>query len=107
MKFIIFVESAKFKNMTNISKNKERKPPKSSQKIDPMQLELLEMFSSRKMTQQELRDIKLLIANYYAQKADEALDQLFEEKGWDVQEKVKEWGQRHDRIQGGHSKDKE
>ena len=63
------------------------------------------MFSSRKMTQEELRDIKLLIANYYAQKADEALDRLFEEKGWDVQEKVKEWGKSHDHIKN-NSKDK-
>ncbi len=71
------------------------KKPQPSQKIDPLQLELLEMFSSRKMTPEELRDIKLLIANYYAQKADEAMDRLFEEKGWDVQEKVKEWGEGH------------
>jgi hypothetical protein len=79
---------------TGKSHNQKLKP---SQKIDPMQLELLEMFSSRKMTKEELRDIKLLIANYYAQKADEAMDHLFNEKGWDVNEKVKEWGEGHDR----------
>jgi len=92
--------------MANIPKNKESKLPKSSQKIDPLQLELLEMFASRKMTRQELRDIKLLIANYYAQKADEELDHLFEEKEWDIQEKVKEWGQSHNRFRGKDSKQK-
>ena len=72
--------------------------PPPSEKLDPMQLELLEMFANKRMTPEELRDIKLLIANYYAQKADTALDQLFAEKGWDVQEKVKEWGSGHDRL---------
>lgn len=81
----------------SISNKHQKDKQESSQKIDPMQLELLEMFSSRQMTQEELRDIKLLIANYYAQKADEAMDNLFHEKGWDVQEKVKEWGSGHDR----------
>ena len=67
----------------------------ASEKIDPLPLELLEMFS--KQSREELRDIKLLIANYYAQKADTALDQLFDEQGWDVQKKVAEWGGGHDR----------
>lgn len=67
----------------------------ASEKIDPLPLELLEMFS--KHSREELRDIKLLIANYYAQKADTALDQLFDEQGWDVQKKVAEWGGGHDR----------
>ena len=72
--------------------------PPRSEKIDPMQLELLEMFATRRMSPEELRDIKLLIANYYAQKADAALEDLFEERGWDTQEKVKEWGAGHDRL---------
>ena len=70
----------------------------SSEKIDPLQLDLLKLFSTRRMSSEELRDIKLLIANYYAQKADAELDHLFEENKWDVQEKVKEWGEGHDRI---------
>ena len=72
----------------------------ASEKIDPLQLELLEMFSKQRMSREELRDIKLLIANYYAQKADAALDQLFDEQGWNVQEKVAEWGKGHDRRKG-------
>lgn len=63
-----------------------------------MQLDLLELFSTKRVSREELRDIKLLIANYYAQKADTELDRLFEEKRWDVQEKVKEWSEGHDRI---------
>ena len=67
----------------------------ASEKIDPLPLELLEMFSKQRMSREELRDIKLLIANYYAQKADTALDQLFDEQGWDVQKKVAEWTREH------------
>ncbi len=70
----------------------------SSDKIDPLQLDLLKLFSARRMSSEELRDIKLLIANYYAQKADAELDHLFEENKWTVQEKVREWGEGHDRI---------
>ena len=69
-----------------------------SEKLDPLQLELLKLFSTKRMSSEELRDIKLLIANYYAQKADTELDRLFKEKNWDIQEKVKEWGEGHDRI---------
>lgn len=69
-----------------------------SEKIDPMQLDLLKLFSTKRMSSEELRDIKLLIANYYAQRADTELDRLFGENNWDVQEKVKEWGAGHDRI---------
>ncbi len=69
-----------------------------SEKIDPLQLELLQLFSSKRMSSEELRDIKLLIANYYAQKADTELDRLFDENNWDVQEKVKEWGEGHNRL---------
>ena len=63
-----------------------------------MQLELLKLFSTRRMSQEALRDIKLRIANDYAQKADAELDRLFEARKWDIQDKVKEWSEGHDRI---------
>jgi hypothetical protein len=64
-------------------------------KISPLQLELLEMFSSRKFAEQELVDIKKMISDYYFDKADQQVDAIFEEKGWDLDEKVKQWGQEH------------
>jgi len=61
--------------------------------LSNLQLELLKLFS-REVPEQELRDIKLLIANYYAEKASDAMDQLFEKKGWG-DEKLKEWENAH------------
>lgn len=69
----------------------------SSEKVDRLQLELLEMFSSRKFSEQELVDIKKMISEYYFDKADQEMDKHFEEKSWDVDEKVKQWGQEHHR----------
>lgn len=76
-------------------KTKRSVTPKSSQKIDPMQLDLLEMFSTRKFSKQELIDIKKMIADYYFDKADQEMDKLMEQKGWDTKQKVEEWGKGH------------
>ena len=72
--------------------------PLNSPSVDPMQLELLEMFRVRQFSKQELIDIKRMISEYFFEKADEAVDKAFEEKGWDVDEKVAEWGKGHYRI---------
>lgn len=72
-------------------------PEGSSEKVERLQLELLEMFSSRRFSEQELIDIKKMISDYYFDKADEEMDKLFDQKGWDVDEKVKQWGQEHHR----------
>ena len=77
---------------------------RSPQSIDPMQLELLEMFRVRQFSKRELIDIKKMISEYFFEKADEALDKAFEEKEWDVKEKVTEWGVGHYRISSGKSK---
>ena len=66
-----------------------------SKKINQLQLELLEMFSQRRFSEQELIDIKKMISDYYFERADREIDQLFEEQKWDVPEKVKHWGQAH------------
>ena len=50
-------------------------------KLNPVQLHLMELFS-RPMTEQELLDIKELLARYYAQKADVELDKVWEKKGF-------------------------
>lgn len=50
-------------------------------KLNPVQLHLMELFS-RPMTEQELLDIKELLLQYYAQKADEELDKIWEKKGY-------------------------
>lgn len=46
------------------------------------QLKLLGFLSSRRFSDEEIRDIQNLIADYYAEKADAEMDALVEEKGW-------------------------
>lgn len=77
--------------------NQEEAHFRTSQPVDPMQKELLEMFRVRQFSKQELIDIKRMISEYFFENADEAVDKAFEEKGWDVNEKVAEWGNAHHR----------
>lgn len=62
---------------------------KSATKLTPMQLELLKLFAHNP-SEDELRDIKRLIAAYYAMKASDGMDKLWEERGY-TEETVKEW----------------
>jgi hypothetical protein len=50
-------------------------------KLNPVQMHLLELFS-RTMTEAELLEIKELLAQYYARKADEVLDEIWEKRGY-------------------------
>ena len=61
------------------------------------QLKLLDFFSNRKFSEEELQDIQTLIANYYAAKADAEMDALVEEKGW-TQEDFDRMGNMHIRT---------
>ena len=58
------------------------------------QLKLLSFFSSREFSDEEIRDIQLLISDYYADKAQTEMDTLVTEKGW-TQEDL-------DRMAGEH-----
>lgn len=57
------------------------------------QLDLLKMFS-HKVDDADWVAIKHMIVNYFAQKAIEGADQVWDEKGWDDQ-KVKEFLNAH------------
>ena len=50
-------------------------------KLNAVQLHLIELFA-RPVTEQELLDIKELLVQYYAQKADAELDRIWEKKGF-------------------------
>lgn len=60
--------------------------------ITPMQLELLDMFAHKQLSEQEMEEIKDLISDYFLEKAQDELDALAEQKDWDLKEKSKEWG---------------
>lgn len=53
-----------------------------TQKLTNLQLELLKVFSYQ-LNQQQLTDIKNLLANYFAEQATQEMDKLWEENNWD------------------------
>lgn len=60
---------------TNIEQISDNRPSAAQQK-------LLGFFSRRKFSEEEIRDIQTLIANYYAEKAQTEMDAFVAEKGW-------------------------
>ncbi len=65
-----------------------------------LQLELLKTFS-RPISDQQILEIKQLLANYFARNVDDSVDALFAEKGWDSQT-VENWLNDHDRTSYRH-----
>lgn len=67
-----------------------------STKFSNLQLELLKLYAHN-VSDSELRDIKKMLAEYFARKADEEMDKLWEEKGWD-ESTIKKWKKEHMRT---------
>ena len=55
--------------------------PETSPRFSNMQLELLRLYS-RNLSDEELGEIKQLLARYFAEKLSRRADQVWEEKGW-------------------------
>ncbi|GAB4042460.1 hypothetical protein [Spirosoma litoris] len=64
------------------------KPPLSN-----LQLELLKVFS-RTVSDDDLKAIKGLLSNYFAQKAADLADEVWEQEGF-TEAKMQEWRQTH------------
>lgn len=60
-----------------------------SQPLTNLQLELLKLYSLD-LPEESLLDIKRLIARYFADKATDEMDRLWEEKSWS-NETMEEW----------------
>lgn len=58
-------------------------------KLSNLQMELLKLYA-RNVPDEELKDIKKMLVEYYLKKADEEMDRLWEENGW-TQETMEEW----------------
>lgn len=52
------------------------------QKLTNLQLELLKIFSYQ-LNQQQLTEIKNMLAHYFADQATQEMDKLWEENSWD------------------------
>ena len=63
------------------------------QKLTNLQLELLKVFNYE-LNQQQLTDIKDLLANYFAEQATREMDKLWEQQGWDENTMI-EWASEH------------
>ncbi len=51
-------------------------------RLSPLQIELVKTFS-RPVSEQQVLEIRQLLADYFAHQLDDAVDQLFDDKGWD------------------------
>lgn len=67
-----------------------------STKLSNLQLELLKLYA-RPISDEELKDIKRMLAEYFVKKMDEELDRQWGEKGW-TQETMEEWKNEHLRM---------
>ncbi len=65
-------------------------------KLSNLQLELLKVFSFD-ISEDQIKEIKALLAAYFAEKVTTEMDALFEEKGWG-EEKIEEWSKEHMRT---------
>lgn len=61
--------------------------------LSNLQLELLRVFNAG-LSEEQLKEIRGLLANYFAKKVTSEMDRLFEEKGWG-EEKIEEWAMEH------------
>jgi hypothetical protein len=65
--------------------------------LSPLQLELLKSFSMQTVSEQDLKEIRIMLSKYFAQKAAKEAQKMIESKGWDAQ-KVSALAEEHHRI---------
>lgn len=65
----------------------------SSGKLSNLQMELLKMFN-RDLPDEQVLEIRSLLADYFLKKADEELERLEKEKGWTA-ETYEQWANEH------------
>lgn len=75
-----------------------------STKLTNIQLELLKLFALN-VPDADLLYIKRFLAQYFAQKATEEVDKLWEEKAW-TEETMRQWSHEHMRIPYQSMRDK-
>lgn len=54
-----------------------------------LQLELLKLYSME-LSEEQLKDVQRLLANYFAKEASDEMDRLWEERGWN-EETMEAW----------------
>jgi len=69
-------------------------------KLTNLQLEILKLFSYN-ISEEQLLEIKILLGNYFAQKATEFMDVIWDEKGLNEQDMIN-WTNEHNRTTFGN-----
>lgn len=69
----------------------------SRKKLSNLQMELLEVFSFE-VSDEQVKEIRSLLVEYFADKTTTDVDELFKEKGWG-EEKIEEWSKEHMRTE--------
>lgn len=67
-----------------------------AKKLTNLQIELLEVFKYE-LNEEQLKEIRNLLANYFADKVTKEIDALFEANDWG-EEKIEEWSKEHMRT---------
>ena len=68
--------------------------------LSNLQQELLKLYANN-VSEESLHEIKMLLTNYFAEKATQAMDKVWEEKGLTPQDMI-EWTNEHHRRKGSH-----
>lgn len=68
----------------------------AQKKLSKLQIELINVFTYD-LSDAQLLEIKMLLSNYFADKASDRMDVLWEEQGW-TDETMRQWGQEHMRT---------
>lgn len=71
------------------------------QPLTPLQMELLELYA-RGVSMQDLLAIKQMLSDYFAQRAIEEADRLWDERGY-TQETMQQWLLTHSRKSSTHA----
>jgi hypothetical protein len=66
---------------------------KSVKGLTNLQLELLKIFSIP-LQEEQIKEIRVLLCQYFADKVTEEMDRLWDERGW-TQETMEEWANEH------------
>ena len=69
--------------------------------LSNLQIEILKTFA-RPLPESQILEIRQILADYFAKKMDDGIEELFEKNEWNVNEKVDEWLGEHLRTPYKH-----
>lgn len=68
----------------------------AAKRLTNLQIELLEVFKYE-LSEEQIKEIRNLLVDYFAEKVTSGIDKLFEENEWG-EEKIEEWSKEHMRT---------